>query len=325
MKVLVTGCAGFIGSHLVEHLIRKTDWDIVGIDKLNYASTGLTRLKESEIIYIPRFKFFCWDLAVKFSEGLTKEIGDINVIIHLAAESSVNYSVVDPVEVIRNNIMSTTQLLEYSRTLTELKVFHYFSTDEVFSYLGLNDPGYKETDEHHPTNPYSASKSASEQICMSYYYTFKIPIIISNLVNVFGERQFSEKFIPLVIKKLINDEKVNIFVDENNVPSSRFYIHARNVADAVLFILNNGTIGEKYNITSNNEYNNLELAKKIAKIVGKELKYDLVKSSPERPFNDPRYALDGSKLFTLGWKAPVDFDHSLENTVNWTLKHTNWL
>lgn len=325
MNVLITGGAGFIGSHIIEHIIRCTKWYVVCIDKLSYSSKGWERLKDSGLYTNPRVKCLTWDLAIPLSDGMITEIGDIHIIIHMAAETHVDKSISDPVHCIKNNVMSTTYILEYARSLKNLKVFQYFSTDEIFGPAphGVN---FKEWDPHRPTNPYSASKAASEDICLAYQNTYKLPIIITNLMNVFGERQYVEKFVPLVIKKVLNDEVVDIHTENDGLtPGSRFYIHARNVASAVYFILQNGIPGEKYNITGEKEVDNLEMAQKISFIIGKPLKYNLINHHENRPGHDTRYALDGSKLFAMGWTLPVTFEQSLEKTVRWTLAHPEWL
>jgi len=325
MRVLITGGAGFIGSHIIEHIIRTTKWVVICVDKLSYATKGWKRLEDSGMLYNPRLKCITWDLELPFSVGVIEEIGDINLIIHMAAETHVDRSIADPVGVIRNNVMSTVYLLEYARSLKNLRMFQYFSTDEIYG-PAPKGVDYKEWDPHHPTNPYSASKAASEDICIAYQNTYKIPVLITNLMNVFGERQHVEKFTGLVIKKVLNDEVVDIHTEPDGItPGSRFYIHARNVASAVLFILDKGVPGEKYNITGQREVNNLEMAQKIAESVGKPLKYNLINFHENRPGHDTRYSLDGSKLFKMGWDLPVDFDHSLEKTVKWTLEHPEWL
>jgi len=324
-RVLVSGSCGFIGSHLVEHAARCTTWEIVCIDKLNYAAKGWSRLKDSGVYYNPRLTCLTWDLECPLSDGMKREIGDIDIIIHMAAETHVDNSITDPVMCIRNNIMSTVNLLEFARTLPNLKKFQMFSTDEIYG-SAPPDVNYKEDDRHFPTNPYSASKAASEDICIAYYNTYNVPVFITNLMNVFGERQHVEKFIPLVIKKLLHDEVVDIHVDaDGKTPGSRFYIHARNVAAAVLFLLDKASVGERYNIVGEREVDNLTLLKMIAGYMGKEPRYNLVKFAENRPGHDIRYALDGSKLFAMGWKLPVDFEHSLEKTVKWTLQHPEWL
>lgn len=325
MRVLITGGAGFIGSHIIEHIIRTTKWEVICIDKLSYASKGWSRLEDSGMIYNPRLKTLTWDLEQPFSNGIRIELGAIDIIIHMAAETHVDRSISDPVGCIRNNVMSTVHILEYARGLKHLKMFQYFSTDEIYG-PAPQGVDYKEWDPHHPTNPYSASKAASEDICIAYQNTYKIPILITNLMNVYGERQHCEKFLPLVIKKVLNGEVVDIHTEpDGKTPGSRFYIHARNVAAAILFILEKGAVGEKYNITGECEVDNLTMAQKIAEVVGKPLKYNLVDFHESRPGHDTRYSLDGSKLFEMGWRLPVTFDKSLEKTVKWTLVHPEWL
>lgn len=246
----------------------------------------------------------------------------------MAAETHVDNSIRDPVGCIKNNVDSTLHILEYARSLIKLgklQKFLYFSTDEVFG-PAPNDISYTENDRHNPTNPYSSSKSASEVICLAYQNTYKLPLIITNLMNVYGERQHVEKFIPLVISKVLNNETVDIHTGpDSKTPGSRFYIHARNVADAIIYILKNSESGQKYNITGECEQNNLEIAQKIASIIGKPLKYNLINYHENRPGHDIRYSLDGSKLYEMGWSPPVSFEKSLEKTIKWTLVHRKWL
>lgn len=324
MKVLITGGFGFIGHHLVQHIIKNTEFEIVIIDILNYSCKGFERIKDLGYINHPRIQILTYDLMRKFSVGIKREIGKVDVIIHMAAETHVDNSIQDPKFVIKNNVMSTVNILEYARELESLKMFLYFSTDEVYG-PAPNDKLYKEWDRHRPTNPYSASKSASEQICISYENTYKIPIAIVNVMNAFGERQHAEKFIPLVINKILNNETVYIHSDQNGTPGSRFYIHARNIAAAVLFLIDKAESGEKYNVTGEKEVTNLEMAEFIAKVMGKPLKYELVDFHSSRPGHDLRYGLDGSKLFEMGWRLPISFEDSLEKTIRWTLENTKWL
>ena len=236
--IIVTGGCGFIGHHFVEHLIRSTNWNIVIIDKLTYASKGLDRLKNTELLSNPRIRLFTFDLVLPLSDGVIREIGNVHYIVHMAADTHVDNSIKDPGPFIHNNVMSTVNLLEYARKLNTLEKLFYFSTDEVFG----NAPdgvAYKEWDRHKPTNPYSASKSAAENICISYENTYKLPIIIVNVMNAFGERQHVEKFIPKCISYILQDKTIEIHSDkECKYPGSRFYIHARNIATAVLFLIN---------------------------------------------------------------------------------------
>jgi len=242
----------------------------------------------------------------------------------MAAETHVDRSIIDPVYNIRNNVMSTVYLLEFARTLKNLKIFQYFSTDEVYGTAPLSVT-YKEWDRHNPTNPYSASKSAAENICLSYQNTYKIPLIITNLMNAYGIMQYSEKFIPLIIKKLLKNEIINIHTDQNGVPGSRFYIHNNNISSAIMFILTHAESGSKVNIMGEQEIDNFQMAQKIANIMGKELKYEFVSDIFSRPGHDLRYALDGTQLHKLGWRHESNFDDLLKQVVDWTICHSEWL
>ena len=326
MKILITGGCGFIGHHFVEHVYKNTDWDIIIIDRLSYASNGFERLRDTETLNDNRIKVFTCDLILPLSEGIIKEIGEVDYIVHMAAETHVDNSIKTPALFLDNNIKSTFNLLEYARNhLPNLKTFFYFSTDEVFG-PALGDTLYKEWDRHKPTNPYSASKSAAEQICIAYENTYKTPLMIVNVMNAFGERQHVEKFIPLCMKKLLNNEKIYIHsYPDKKTSGTRFYIHGRNIAAAVLFLIKNGEIGEKYNISGEKEVSNLEMAQYISKFMNKELDYEMVDFHSDRPGHDLRYGLDGSKLFNMGFKLPLNFEESLRKTVEWTLDNQKWL
>ncbi len=326
--ILITGGCVFIGHHFVEHVYLRTNWNIIIIDKLSYASNGFERLRDIGCINNNRIQIYTNDLINPIPEGLQKELGDnINYIVHMAAETHVDNSIQNPKLFLDNNINSTLNLLEYSRNLKNLEIFFYFSTDEVFG-PALNNTLFKEWDRHKSTNPYSASKSAAEQICISYENTYKVPLMIVNVMNAFGERQHVEKFIPLCIKKILNNETIQIHSYPNKKESgTRFYIHGRNIASAVLFLIQNGSIGEKYNIAGEKEVSNLEMAQLISKFVGKDLKYEMVDFHTTRPGHDLRYGLDGNKLFNMGFKLPLNFEESLKKTVEWTLMKENikWL
>ena len=326
MKIIITGGCGFIGHHFVEHVFKNTDWEIVIFDKLSYASNGFERLRDTDTLNNNRVKVFTNDLTNPLPEGIIKEIGlNVDYIVHMAAETHVDNSIKEPKLFIDNNIYSTLNMLEYAKKLPNLKMFFYFSTDEVFG-PALGDTLFKEWDRHKPTNPYSASKSAAEQICISYENTYKIPLMIVNVMNAFGERQHVEKFIPLCIKKLLNNEKIYIHsYPDKKTSGTRFYIHARNIAEAVLFLIKNGKIGEKYNISGEREVSNLEMAQMISKFMNKKLDFELIDFHSSRPGHDLRYGLDGSKLFEMGFKLPINFEESLRKTVEWTIENKKWL
>jgi dTDP-glucose 4,6-dehydratase len=325
-RVIITGGCGFIGHHLVEHVHKNTDWDIIVLDSLDYSSFGFDRLKCSGIYESERVETITIDLAAgPFKEGMIRELGDVQYIFHLAAETHVDNSIKEPVKCIHNNVMSTAYLLEYARHhCPNLITFLYFSTDEVYGTAHGNTM-FSETDRHIPSNPYSASKSASEKLCISYKFTYKLPLKVVNVMNVFGERQHVEKFIPKCIKTVLNGDTIPIHCHGDSISGTRYYIHARNVAAAVMFIINNGENGEIFHINGEREISNLDMAKFIAKTIGKELKYELIDGETVRPGIDIRYCLDGSKLSEMGFKLPVDFFHSLENMIRWTIGHKQWL
>lgn len=324
-NIIITGGCGFIGHHVVEHFLRKTDYNIFVLDKLNYASFGLERLSSFGALDNKRVKVFTVDTSYALTSGLKKELGRINTIIHMAAESHVDNSIEYPRTFFQNNINGTVEMLEYARELDNLENFFYFSTDEVYGYAP-DGTDYKEWDRHKPTNPYSASKSAAENICIAYENTYKLPIMSVNVMNAFGERQHVEKFIPMTIKNILEGNKVLIhsYPDKGRA-GSRFYIHARNIAEAVLFLTKNGDTGEKYNIVGEKEVDNLELAQFIANVVGKPLNYEMVDFHSKRPGHDLRYSLCGEKMNSLGWKIPIGFEKALTKTIEWTIENQRWL
>jgi len=327
-NILVTGACGFIGHHLVEYLLENTNDNIIIIDKLSYASFGLRRLREINVLNNERVRINVFDLNSSFDTGYINELSDVNIIIHLAAETHVDNSIRHPSDCILNNIQSTVNILELARKLN-LDKFVYFSTDEVYG-PALDTADFSEVSRHNPTNPYSASKSASEMICNSYMNTYNIPVIICNVMNVFGERQHVEKFIPKCINNLLHDN-INIIHsysldnDKDPIAGSRFYIYAKDVARAIDFILINGSIGEIYNIPGQIEIKNDDICEKIGKIMNKTPIKQFVDKDENRPGHDLRYALRGTKLFNMGWRHRYDFDSCLEKLVTWTLENPNWL
>lgn len=324
-RILVTGGAGFIGHHFVEHLLKKTDWKIEVLDRLNYASGGFDRLRDINVFDEKRVHVFTSDFTRPIETGLAKEIGEVDYIVHIGAETHVDRSIENPEPFVMANVVGTMRVLDFARRQKNLKWFVYFSTDEVFGPApeGVN---YKEWDRYNSTNPYSASKAGGEELALAYANTYGVPVIITHTMNVFGERQHPEKFIPMTIRKVLNDEKVLIHASQDKIkPGSRFWIHARNVASAILFLLENGEIREKYNIVGEKEVNNLEMAKFIAAVLGKPLNYEMVDFHSSRPGHDLRYALDGSKMKNLGWEPPTTFEDSLRKTISWTLERPQWL
>jgi dTDP-D-glucose 4,6-dehydratase len=269
---------------------------------------------------------FWHDLKAPLNEMIRKKIGKVNYILHLAAGSHVDRSIDYPMEFVLDNVVGTANILDYAREYTKdsLELFLYFSTDEVF---GPAPDGvfYKEDDRYRSGNPYAATKAAAEELCVAYENTYKMPIIISHTMNVFGLRQHPEKFIPLVMKRIRDDEKIYVHANaECTEAGSRHYIHATDVADAVLFLIDNHVIGEKYNIAGSEEINNEDLVLLIAEIMGKDPIYELVDFHSSRPGHDLRYALSSEKMTKMGW-VPKDIRTRMKEVVKWSLEHSHWI
>ena len=326
MKYLITGGCGFIGHHLIQHILEaQSDSHIYVIDKLTYSTKGLDRLRDINAIQSQRVTLFTYDLVSPISDGLVLELQDVDIIIHMAAETHVDTSIKNPIECIYNNTMSTVHILELAKKLKHVQKILYFSTDEVYG-PAFGTTAYTEEDRHNPTNPYSASKSGAEQLCLAYKNSYNLPVIICNVMNVYGERQYAEKYIPLCIKHILNGDTITIHSYPNcEKAGSRFYIHARQVADAVMFILSKGQIGERYNIKGETEISNLDLAQAIADILGKPLLYKMVDFHSCRPGHDIRYSLDGTKMAKMGWEPKATFFETLKKVVEWTVQNKHWL
>lgn len=271
------------------------------------------------------------DLTAPFTEITKKRIGNIDMILNIASNSHVDRSIDFPGEFLIGNSLIAFNLLEFAREIKP-RLFLQFSTDEVYgdAPLGID---YPEWSAIRPSNPYSASKAMQEATAFSYWRTYDVPVILTNTMNLFGETQDAEKYVARLIRNINAGEEVTVHGREGNI-GSRYYLHARNGADAVLFIINNVKPRlhkdgvdrpERFNIVGDVEMNNLDLARLVAKILGKELRYRLEDYHATRPGHDRRYALDGSKLKNLGWKAPVEFEPSLKKSIEWTLAHPLWL
>lgn len=329
MKILVTGGCGFAGHHFIEHILKNTDWSVAVIDKLTYASGGLDRLRDINVFSENRVQVFTADFSRQMSHGIVQEIGEVDYILHMGAETHVDRSIEDAEPFIQANVMGTYWMLEFARRQRDLKAFVYFSTDEVF---GPAPEGwhFRENEAYNSTNPYAATKAGGEELAMAYANTHKVPVIVTHTMNMFGERQHPEKFIPKVIRKVLAGDTLTIHSDATRTKAgSRFYIHARNAADGVLFLLNLSQkipmVRDKFNIVGEVEIDNLSLARMIADILGKPLQYEMVDFHSSRPGHDLRYALDGEKMLRLGWEPPVDFEKSLERTIQWTLDNPKWI
>lgn len=336
-----------MGHHLIEHILKNTNWDIVSIDRLD-TSGDLNRLKDMDCWEAEkhRMKIVHWDLKAEFNDQVTKRIGDFDYFVHCAAGSHVDRSISDPMSFVMDNVVGTANVLEFFRKYYQNndviqddgKLTHirnpkllYFSTDEVFG-PAPEGVSFKEWDRFNPNNPYAATKAGAESLCDAYANTYRLPIIVTHCMNIFGERQHPEKFVPMLITKIQNGETVTIHSDATKTKAgTRHYLHTRNVCASVLFLLEKGKVLDgkanhgKYNIVGEKETSNLEMAEAIAAQLGKPLNYEMVDFHTSRPGHDLRYALNGDLLKAEGFIYPVSFEESLNKTVEWTLNHPEWL
>ncbi len=329
MTILITGGCGFIGHHIIDFLLRFTDDNVVSLDRLDYSST-VARLADLQSTQLnrSRIKIVWHDLRAPINESVAGQCGEPDVILHLAANSHVDRSIAYPVESAMDNVIGTVNLLEYARTLPKLKLIVIFSTDECF---GPAMPGYshKENDVHTPSNPYSAGKSSAVQFAQAYLTTYGLPVIVTFTMNAFGERQHSDKLIPKTMKRVLAGKPMDIhcrLVDGKPTEiGSRVWIYAPNIADALWKIVNEGKVGERYNIIGFDEFNNLEVAQTVSDLIGKSLIPNFVDFHATRKGHDARYALDGSKLHAMGWTPPVSFDEGMSRMVKFTVENPRWL
>lgn len=374
-KILITGGCGFVGTHLIEEILKTTDWQIVTLDRFD-ASGNPNRLSEmletTEGIDRSRVKHVFWDLKAEFNTQIAKQLGGpFDYILHLAAGSHVDRSIDDPMLFFMDNCIGTVNLLNYARngglkpfydTAEDLENgrptwyegrFLYFSTDEVYGpapehYHGKDGEfthfeGFKEWDRLNPNNPYAAAKAAAEMAAISFANTYRIPTVITNTMNIFGERQNPEKFIPLIIKNVLDGETIYIHSNkEKTQAGKRHYLHARNICAATLWVLEHGKVLDgsasvgRYNVVGEVEMDNMTLAELVAKYTNewlvehgeqqKLLHAELVDFHSSRPGHDLRYALTGDLIKSEGFEYPVSFEESLKKMVFWTLdRKDKWL
>lgn len=335
-RALVTGAAGFMGTHMLAHLCANTDWDIVAIDSFRHKGKPdrLRDLFEAHPEYRERVQVIMYDLRAPISEQMDYSMGKIDYVFNIASESHVDRSITDPRPFVENNVALMLTMLEWLRNHPEVKAFIQTSTDEVY---GPAEEGHDHPEgaQHKPSNPYAASKSAQEQICYSYWRTYNLPIIITNTMNMIGSLQETEKYMPMVIKKLSSGEEIQVHASAEGVPGSRYYLHVRNQCDAQLWIAQNTTPTrypaddiDRFNIVSKDEIDNLEMVHRVADAMGldhADINYKLVDFHSSRPGHDRRYGLDGTKLAKAGWTLPVPLEESLPETVSWYLRRPEWL
>jgi dTDP-glucose 4,6-dehydratase len=312
-EVLVTGGAGFIGSNFVRHaLATHPDWRVTTLDKLTYAGR-MENLKG--VLDHPRHEFVKGDVADPAVAGPL--VAAANYVVHFAAETHVDRSILNAGEFITTDIFGTFVLLEAARDATQLKKFVQISTDEVYGSVPVGSS--KETDELKPRNPYSASKAGADRLAYSYWATYEVPVVISRASNNYGPNQFPEKVIPLFITNAMEDIPVPLYGDGQNV---RDWLHVTDNCRALDVILEQGVPGEVYNIGGGNHVKNADLTHQILKLLGKPA--SLIKHVADRPGHDRRYSLDTSKMQSLGWKPRVQFEQGLAETVDWYKQNEWW-
>lgn len=328
MKILITGGAGFIGSHVVRRFVLNyPDYEIVNLDKLTYAG-NLENLKDIESE--ENYRFIKGDITDQsFIDELFKE-EVFDCVIHLAAESHVDRSISNPLEFVMTNVVGTVNLLNAFKAnrQNEKGFFYHVSTDEV--YGELTDTGkFKETTPYSPNSPYSASKASSDHFVRAYHVTYGLPVKLSNCSNNYGSHHFPEKLIPLFINNIKNNKPLPVYGKGENV---RDWLFVEDHAAAIDVIFHKGVNGETYNIGGNNEWTNLALVKLLCKLMDKKLGRPngtaeaLITYVKDRAGHDYRYAIDSTKLMTkLGWRPSLQFEEGLAKTIDWYLANEEWL
>lgn len=330
-KILVTGGAGFIGSHVVRRLVKNySEYTIVNLDKLTYAG-NLENLRDIESA--PNYHF---EKGCITDEQFVSDLIDrykIDSIIHLAAESHVDRSISDPLIFVRTNLIGTANLLNCAKQAWKNdfdgKLFYHVSTDEVYGSLEMGTDMFTESTAYDPRSPYSASKAGSDHLVRAFFHTYHFPIVISNCSNNYGPNQFPEKLIPLFINNIVNNKKLPVYGKGENV---RDWLHVKDHARAIDVILHQGKTGETYNIGGHNEWANIDLIRLMCDTVDKKLgreigtSQSLITFVTDRAGHDLRYAIDASKIDKeLGWTPDYTFESGLSETVDWYLENKKWL
>jgi len=314
-NILVTGGCGFIGSEFIKYQLIKTNNKILNIDCLTYAGNelslkGYRRDKNYSFENIN----ICDEIDV---EDTLKKFKP-EVIVNFAAETHVDNAIKNSRNFLRTNIWGTSNLLNFCRVYP-VKLFLQISTDEVYGSLKERDPSKKETDILNPKNPYSASKASAEHLCLSYMNTYDIPVIITRSSNNYGHHQYPEKFLPVMITKILKNEKVPIYAEGKNI---RDWLYVDDNTRAISLVMDKGIVGEIYNISADNELRNIDVCNRVLKMMGVKPK-DYIEFVEDRLGHDWRYSLDSTKIKKLGWEVKKDFTEGLEKTINW-YKNSRW-
>lgn len=343
MKILLTGAAGFVGSHVLRHLLATTDAGIVC--PVSFRHKGLPARIASAVHGLDwqqRVDIVHWDMRAPADPLTLRTFEGCDVIMNVASESHVDRSIEDPVGFTTNNVALMLNILEVARKIQPRLVLQ-MSTDEVYG-PAYGTHRHKEWEAVVPSNPYSGSKAAQEAIATAYWRTYGVPLIITNTMNIIGETQDPEKFVPMVIRNLRDQQHITVHTSPDGTPGSRFYLHARNLADAWLFLTQRteevpdvismysggASRPNRFHIVGEREVDNVAMVHQVAAAMGME--QDAadrlivpVSFHASRPGHDLRYALDGTWLASIGWKPPVSLEESLERTVKWTLERPEWL
>lgn len=329
-NILITGGAGFIGSHLVRLFVTKyPDYNIVNLDKLTYAG-NLENLRDIESL--PNYTFVKGDIAdLSFVRSMFEQFR-FDGVLHCAAESHVDRSISDPLAFVETNVLGTVSLLQAAREFWQdvmnHKIFYHISTDEVYGSLG-RDGFFTEETPYDPRSPYSASKASSDHFVRAFYHTYNLPIKISNCSNNYGPFHFPEKLIPLCISNIINRKPLPIYGKGENV---RDWLFVEDHVRAIDLIFHEGKVGETYNIGGHNEWSNINLVKELCRQMDEKLartpgeSEQLITYVKDRAGHDLRYAIDATKLTReLGWRPSLQFEEGLSRTIDWYLQNQDWL